>query len=108
VIYLLRHGEAEDGNGDDAGRRLTPKGERQARDGGKSLAVLSAQIDTCLTSPRVRAAETARLACEALAIEAEAANELARGRFDSLALAAGRGTCSWSGTSRISPTRWRA
>jgi phosphohistidine phosphatase SixA len=23
VIYLLRHGDAEDGNGDDAARRLT-------------------------------------------------------------------------------------
>jgi phosphohistidine phosphatase SixA len=31
VIYLLRHGDAEDGNGDDAARRLTPKGERQAK-----------------------------------------------------------------------------
>jgi len=29
VIYLLRHGDAEDGDGDDAARRLTPKGERE-------------------------------------------------------------------------------
>jgi phosphohistidine phosphatase SixA len=25
MIYLLRHGGAEDGDGDDAARRLTPK-----------------------------------------------------------------------------------
>jgi phosphohistidine phosphatase len=39
----------------------------------------------------VRAAETARLACEALAVEPEPADELAGGGFDSRALAAGRG-----------------
>ena len=41
--------------------------------------------------PKVRAAETARLACEALGVEPETAEELRGGRFDSLALAAGRG-----------------
>ena len=30
MIYLLRHGEAEDSASDDAARRLTEKGERQA------------------------------------------------------------------------------
>jgi phosphohistidine phosphatase len=91
VIYLLRHGDAEDGSGDDAARRLTSKGERQARAAGRALAVLGAEIDTCLTSPKVRAAETARLACEALRIEPETAEELRGGPFDSLALSAGRG-----------------
>jgi phosphohistidine phosphatase len=91
MIYLLRHGEAEDGNGEDATRRLTAKGERQARDAGRALAALGAKIEACLTSPRVRAAETAKLACEALGTEPETATELAGGAFDSLALAAGRG-----------------
>lgn len=91
MIYLLRHGDAEAGNGDDSARRLTPKGERQARDAGRALAALGAEIDACLTSPRVRAAATAALACEALAIEPETAPELGGGRFDALALAAGRG-----------------
>lgn len=91
MIYLLRHGDAEDGDGDDAARRLTPKGERQARTVGRALAALEAEIDTCLTSPRVRASETARLACEALGIEPEPTTELHGGRFDALALAAGRG-----------------
>jgi phosphohistidine phosphatase len=91
VIYLLRHGDAEDGYGDDAARRLTAKGERQAEAAGRALAALGAEIDACLTSPKVRAAETARLACQALPLEAETCEELRGGAFDSLGLAAGRG-----------------
>jgi phosphohistidine phosphatase len=91
VIYLLRHGDAEDGDGDDAERSLTPKGKRQAAAAGQALAVRGAEIDACLTSPKARAAETARLACEPLGIEPEIAGELHGGGFDALALAAGRG-----------------
>jgi len=91
TIYLLRHGDAEPGDGDDAARALTPKGERQARAAGEALATLGANVDTCLTSPKLRAAETARLACAALALEPEIAEELRGGPFDALALAAGRG-----------------
>jgi phosphohistidine phosphatase len=91
VIYLLRHGEAEPGKGDDAARRLTEKGERQSEAAGRALAVLGARIDACLTSPKLRAADTARLACEPLATEPEVAAELRGDGFDSLGLAAGRG-----------------
>lgn len=91
MIYLLRHGDAEEGDGDDAARRLTAKGERQSRRAGLALAELGAEFDACLTSPKVRAADTARLACEALRLEPEIANELRGGSFDSLSLAAGRG-----------------
>ena len=91
VIYLLRHGDAEDGSGDDAARRLTSKGERQARAAGCALAASGAEIDACLASPRARAAETAALACEALNLTPETAPELRGGRFDSRALASGRG-----------------
>jgi phosphohistidine phosphatase len=91
MIYLLRHGEAEEGVGDDAARRLTPKGERQARAAGEALAALATTVDACLTSPKVRAADTARLACEALGLEPETAEELRGGSFDSAALAVGRG-----------------
>lgn len=91
MIYLLRHGDAEDGTGDDAYRRLTPKGERQATAAGRALAALGAEIDACLASPKVRALETARLACETLGLEPEVAGELRGGPFDSLALTAGRG-----------------
>ncbi len=91
MIYLLRHGDAEPGNGDDAARRLTKKGERQSEIAGRALAVLGIKIETCLTSPKVRAADTARLACQALEVEPEIATELSGGGFDSTGLAAGRG-----------------
>lgn len=91
LLYFFRHGDAEEDHGEgDAARRLTPKGERQARAAGEALAAMGAEIDACLTSPKVRAADTARLACEALRLEPETADEL-RGPFDSLSLAAGRG-----------------
>ncbi len=91
MIYLLRHGDAEDRADDDSGRELTEKGKRQGRDAGRALAALGRRIDTCLTSPKLRAAETARLACAELGIEPETAGELCGGGFDSLSLAAGRG-----------------
>jgi phosphohistidine phosphatase SixA len=90
VLYLLRHGEAERSAGDDAARRLTAKGERQSIEAGRALLTLGASIDACLTSPKVRAADTARLACQALGIEPEIAAELSGGDFDSLDLVAGR------------------
>lgn len=77
--------------GDDAARRLTLKGERQARAAGKALAALGIKPDACLASPKVRAADTAQLACEKLDLEPEITEELRGGPFDSAALAAGRG-----------------
>ncbi len=91
MIYLLRHGEAEDAAETDAARRLTEKGERQARDAGRALAALGVRIEACLTSPKVRALETARIACEALGVEVEVTEALRGGAFDGLGLAAGRG-----------------
>jgi phosphohistidine phosphatase len=91
VIYLLRHGDAEEGHGDDAARRLTLEGERQSRAAGRALAALASTPDACLASPKVRAADTARLACEAFGLEPEITEELRGGPFDSTALAAGRG-----------------
>jgi phosphohistidine phosphatase len=91
VIYLLRHGDAEEGRGDDDARRLTAKGRRQAQAAGQALAALEAKIDACLTSPKQRAGQTADLACEALGLEPETAAELRGGGFDTLRLAASRG-----------------
>jgi phosphohistidine phosphatase len=90
VLWLLRHGDAADGS-PDAERPLTGKGERQARDSGRALARLGVKLDACLTSPKVRAAETARLACEPLGIEPQHEPKLAGGPFDAEALAAGLG-----------------
>ncbi len=91
MIYLLRHGDAEEGTGDDAARRLTPKGERQARAVGAALRAMGTEIDACLTSPKVRAADTARLACAALGVGPEVEEALRGGDFDSLELTTGRG-----------------
>jgi phosphohistidine phosphatase len=92
VIYLLRHGDAEDGSGDDAARRLTGKGERQAEAAGRALATLGAEIDACLTSPKLRAADTARIACEALGVHPDPAEALRGGPFDADDACAGRGS----------------
>ncbi len=91
MIWLLRHGDAEDIADDDASRRLTVKGERQARAAGAALAKLDSGIEACLTSPKVRAAATARLVCDALGIEPEPSKALRGGDFDPAELARGRG-----------------
>jgi phosphohistidine phosphatase len=90
VLWLLRHGDAADGS-PDAERPLTEKGTRQARNAGRALARLGVTVDACLTSPKVRAAQTARVACEALGIEPQLEPKLSGGPFDAEALAAGLG-----------------
>jgi phosphohistidine phosphatase len=91
MIYFLRHGDAEHETTDDAARQLTAKGDRQAEAAGRALAELGVNIDACLTSPKVRAERTARLACEHLGVDVEVVQALRGGRFDPLELAAGRG-----------------
>ena len=81
VIWLLRHGDAEDGS-PDAERRLTGKGEEQARAAGRALARLGVRLDACLTSPKVRARDTARIACEPLEVEVSEDERLEGGPFD--------------------------
>jgi phosphohistidine phosphatase len=90
VLWLLRHGDAADGS-PDAERPLTEKGEKQARAAGSALHALGVKIDACLTSPRVRATETARIACEPLGVEPQLEPKLSGGPFDAEALAAGLG-----------------
>jgi phosphohistidine phosphatase len=92
VIWLLRHGDAEDHASDDSSRELTAKGERQSVAAGVALAALDAGIEVCLASPKARALRTARIACEALGIEPEVDEALRGGDFDPAELAAGRGT----------------
>jgi phosphohistidine phosphatase len=90
VLWLLRHGDAADGS-PDAERPLTEKGERQSRAAGEALKALGIEPGACLTSPKVRAADTAKLACEPLGIEPQLEPKLAGGPFDAEALAAGLG-----------------
>jgi phosphohistidine phosphatase len=90
MIWLLRHGDAADGS-PDAERPLTEKGEEQARAAGQALKKLGVQIDSCLASPKTRAADTAKLACEALGVEVQLEPKLAGGPFHAEEMAAGLG-----------------
>ena len=81
-LWLLRHGEAVPHDSKpDPDRELTPRGERQAIAAGEGLAKLGVEFAACYTSPKLRALDTARLACRALNIEPEVAEVLADG-FD--------------------------
>jgi phosphohistidine phosphatase len=88
-LWLLRHGEAvpHESKPDDD-RELTPRGERQAIAAGEGLARLGVEFDACYTSPKVRALDTARLACRALNIEPQEEESLSDGfsRDDALEL----------------------
>jgi phosphohistidine phosphatase len=90
MIWLLRHGDAADGS-PDSERPLTEKGREQSRWAGAALKAIGVELDACLTSPKVRAVETARLACEQLGAEPQLEPKLAGGPFDAEALAAGLG-----------------
>jgi phosphohistidine phosphatase len=81
-LWLLRHGEAEphDARPDDE-RELTDRGRDQARAAGAALAALKVEIHLAFTSPKVRARDTALLACEAVGVE-PAEHEPLAGGFD--------------------------
>ena len=93
-LWLLRHGEAEphDVRPDDE-RQLTDRGRAQSRAAGAALAALKIEIHLAFTSPKVRARDTALLACETLGIQPVEHAALAAG-FDAdeaLALLAAAG-----------------
>lgn len=82
VIWLLRHAEAADGS-PDSERPLTERGEEQARDAAAALAAMGVSVDACVSSPKVRAADTARIVCEQLdGTELHLDERLAGGPFD--------------------------
>jgi len=87
MIWLVRHTEAEDGC-PDAARELTAKGREDARVIAAALAVLGIEVNGCLSSPKVRARDTARPICEALGHELVEVEQLAGGPFDPQEVAA--------------------
>ncbi len=93
-LWLLRHGEAEPHDAKpDPQRQLTERGRDQSRDAGRALQALGVEVHLCFTSPKVRARQTAELACAELGVEPSDADELAEG-FDgreALALMAAAG-----------------
>ena len=72
-LYLLRHGIAvateQPGIGSDGERPLTPKGIKRMRRAAQGLRRLKIGFDSILTSPLVRARQTADIVAEALGLE---------------------------------------
>lgn len=65
-LWFLRHGDAEPhGTRPDPERRLTARGERQAEVAGAALRALDIPMAHVVTSPKVRAFDTARIAVDA-------------------------------------------
>ncbi|HTE62487.1 MAG TPA: histidine phosphatase family protein [Solirubrobacteraceae bacterium] len=81
-LWLLRHGEAVPHESkSDFARELTARGERQSIAAGEALARLGLEFAACYTSPLVRAAQTAALACEPLNVTPQEREEVGKG-FD--------------------------
>jgi phosphohistidine phosphatase len=90
MLWLLRHADAADGYPDDD-RPLTERGIIQAQDAGRALESIGARIDACLSSPKLRARQTAELACAPLGVEVTIERRLAGEPFDAYELTAGLG-----------------
>jgi phosphohistidine phosphatase len=71
-LHLLRHahaGDPEAWTGPDDVRPLSPKGERQAERLGTFLASVGFRPDAIITSPKRRAAQTARIVAAHLSVQ---------------------------------------
>lgn len=70
-LYIMRHGIAEDGRPgmSDSARQLTPEGRDRAADVLRLARKTGVRPDLILSSPYIRAAQTARIAREVLEIE---------------------------------------
>ena len=88
MLWLLRHAEAADGVPDDE-RPLTDRGIRHAEAAGRALETLGANLDVCLSSPKLRAVQTAQLACAPLGVEITIDRRLAGEPFEVDELTAG-------------------
>jgi phosphohistidine phosphatase len=84
-LWLLRHGEAVPHDAaPDHHRELTERGREQSLAAGRALAALKVGFHFVFTSPKVRALQTAQLACESLGVEPIVHEPLAGG-FDGAA-----------------------
>ena len=91
-MYLVRHAEAEPGSPDEL-RRLTPHGVKQAKDLGRKFVRRGIRPDAVVSSPLVRARQTAEAIAAAVGAAAQTDERLAPGaRVDDLrAVVDGRG-----------------
>jgi len=70
---------------------LTDRGLTDARAIGLALARLEIRLNTCFSSPKRRALQTAQLACAPLGVDVTREPLLAGSRYDAEQLAVGRG-----------------
>ena len=83
-LYFLRHahaGDPEAWTGDDAARPLSDKGEKQAERLGTFLAGVGFRPDAIISSPKLRAAQTAEIVAKHLGIQISFDDRLA-GAFE--------------------------
>ncbi len=81
-LYLLRHahaGNPSEWSGDDSLRPLSAKGRRQAERLGRYLAELRFEPDSILSSPKLRALETAQIVADSLGVAVITDDRLASG-----------------------------
>ena len=80
-LLVFRHGIAEEhaADGTDAARALTAEGVARTRAAARGLARFATPPDVILTSPKVRAAQTAQEAAAAFGRDVEMLDELASG-----------------------------
>jgi phosphohistidine phosphatase len=76
LLYLVRHGKAEQGAGDDASRRLTDGGRKAVQRVAKALAEAGVRVDRVEHSGLVRARQTAEILASAVGGEIAAAADL--------------------------------
>jgi phosphohistidine phosphatase len=70
-LYLIRHAIAVDEYEDDSQRPLTDKGRKKMRQIAKGLRALGVEFDLILSSPYVRAAETAEILADVFKMKKE-------------------------------------
>lgn len=76
MLYLLRHGEAEARAANDASRRLTNRGRQEVDSVARQFQINHLPLDICISSPYVRAMQTAErfleLVAPAVAVQQDA------------------------------------
>jgi phosphohistidine phosphatase len=85
-LLLFRHGIAEDHgpDGTDASRRLTKEGIERTAEAARGLAKIADAPGAVLTSPKVRARQTADLVADAFGERAEVLDALADEDFEAI------------------------
>jgi phosphohistidine phosphatase len=82
LLHFLRHADAGDPEawaGPDAARPLSDKGRKQSKRLGEHLAAIGFEADGFVTSPKIRAAQTAEIVAEPLRTKVSIDDRLAAG-----------------------------